>query len=45
VPGVTLDDAERAVLAELGELFTLVEADLDEPTLALAVEGESRHAT
>ncbi len=45
VPGVTLDDAERAVLAELGELFTLVEADLDEPTLALAVEGESRHTT
>jgi octanoyl-[GcvH]:protein N-octanoyltransferase len=42
--GATLDDAERAVLEELGELFTLVDADLDEPTLELAAEREGEHA-
>ena len=43
VRGVTLDDAEQAVLAELAELFTLADAELDEPTLALAAELESQH--
>ncbi|HEX2127992.1 MAG TPA: hypothetical protein VHF58_02125 [Solirubrobacterales bacterium] len=42
-PGVTLDDAEAAVLAELGELFALTEGELDERTLSLAEEGESQH--
>jgi octanoyl-[GcvH]:protein N-octanoyltransferase len=42
-PGVTLDQAEEAVLDELGELFTLVEADLDDATLELAAEHESDH--
>ena len=43
VPGVTLDDAEEAVLAELGELFTLIDGEFDEPTLALAEELEPQH--
>ena len=40
VAGVTLDDAEAAILAELGEHFELVEAELDPQTLALAAELE-----
>ena len=41
--GVTLDDAEGAVLAELGALFTLTDAELDERTLELAAELEPQH--
>jgi lipoate-protein ligase A len=44
VPGASLDDAERAVLAELAELFTLTEAELDERTLELAAGLEAEHA-
>jgi lipoate-protein ligase A len=43
VPGVTLDDAEAAVLAEVAELFELVPAELDAETLELAKKLEESH--
>ena len=38
----TLDEAEEAIVAELGALFELVEAELDPETLALGAELEAR---
>jgi lipoate-protein ligase A len=43
VPGVTVDDVERAVLAAYGRRFELVEGALDEGALGLARELETRH--
>jgi lipoate-protein ligase A len=43
VPGVTLDDVERAVLDAYGRRFELVEASVDPGTLALADHLEERH--
>lgn len=43
VPGVGLDEAERALIAEISRSFELVEAELDPETLALASELEARH--
>lgn len=43
VSGVDLDDAEAAIVAELGERFELVDADLDGETLALAARLETAH--
>lgn len=42
-PGVGLDEAERALLAQLGESFELIEAELDPDTLELATELEAAH--
>ena len=42
VPGIGLDDAEEAILAELGERFELVEAELDPATLELAAAAGRR---
>jgi lipoate-protein ligase A len=44
VPGVTVDDVERAVLGAYARRFELVEASLDGGTLALAGRLEARHA-
>jgi octanoyl-[GcvH]:protein N-octanoyltransferase len=44
VPGVTLDDVERAVLDAYGRRFELVDASVDGGTLALARALEARHA-
>ena len=44
VPGTTLDDAERAVIAELAQRFTLEPAELDPATLARAADLEAAHA-
>jgi octanoyl-[GcvH]:protein N-octanoyltransferase len=43
VPGMDLDRAEAALIAELEAEFDLVEAELDPETLALAEELESGH--
>jgi len=43
VPGVGLEGAEDAILAELGAEFELVEAELDPATLALAERLEASH--
>ena len=43
VPGVTVDDVERAVLDAYASRFELVEGVLDAGTLALAAELEPRH--
>jgi len=43
VPGVTLDTAEAAVVNELGRHFELVDAELDDDTLALGAELERGH--
>jgi lipoate-protein ligase A len=43
IPGVTLDDIERAVLDAYARRFELVEASLDAGTLALAERLEERH--
>ena len=43
VPGVGLEEAERALLDQISEHFRLVEAELDAETLALAEELEHRH--
>jgi lipoate-protein ligase A len=43
VPGVGLEEAEEALLAELGERFELVDAELDPTTLELAAELEGGH--
>jgi octanoyl-[GcvH]:protein N-octanoyltransferase len=43
VPGVSLDDAEEAILAELGARFELVETEFDPRTLHLAEELEHSH--
>ncbi len=42
-PGVGLDEAERALVAQLGESFELIEAELDRDTLELATELEAAH--
>jgi lipoate-protein ligase A len=42
-PGVTLEDAERALVGELAERFELVDAELDAETLALAAKLETEH--
>jgi lipoate-protein ligase A len=44
VPGVTLDDAEGAVIAELERRFELVPGTVDELTLARAAKLEETHA-
>jgi octanoyl-[GcvH]:protein N-octanoyltransferase len=44
VPGVGLDEAEAAIVAELSNAFDLVEGELDPETLALAEELEAGHA-
>jgi octanoyl-[GcvH]:protein N-octanoyltransferase len=44
VPGVTIDDVERAVLDAYAARFELVEAALDEQTLATAESFVERHA-
>ena len=44
VPGVTLDDVERAVLDAYGRRFELVEASVDAGTLARASAMEPKHA-
>jgi octanoyl-[GcvH]:protein N-octanoyltransferase len=44
VPGVGLDETETAIVAEFGEQFELVDAELDAETLALAAELEDGHA-
>jgi lipoate-protein ligase A len=43
VPGTTLDDAERALLAEVEREFELVDAELDAETLELAAGLEAGH--
>ena len=43
VPGTTLDDAERALLAEVEREFELVDAELDAETLELAAGLEASH--
>jgi len=43
VPGVTMDDVERAVVGAYGRRFELVEASVDAGTLALAERLEERH--
>jgi octanoyl-[GcvH]:protein N-octanoyltransferase len=43
VPGVTVDAAIEAILAELGARFDLVDGTFDEATLALASELEGQH--
>jgi octanoyl-[GcvH]:protein N-octanoyltransferase len=43
VPGVGLDDVERAVLDAYGRRFELVDASLDAGTVALAGALEARH--
>jgi octanoyl-[GcvH]:protein N-octanoyltransferase len=43
VPGVTMDDVERAVLEAYARRFELVEAVVDADTLALAERLEARH--
>jgi octanoyl-[GcvH]:protein N-octanoyltransferase len=43
VAGISLDDAEGAILAELAERYELVEAGFDERTLELARELEADH--
>ncbi len=43
VPGVTLERAEAAILAELAERFELAPAEFDPATLALASELASDH--
>lgn len=43
VPGMTLDDVERAVVDAYGRRFELVEASVDAGTLALADVLEERH--
>lgn len=43
VDGADLGTVENAILAELGQRFELVEADLDPRTLELAAEREARH--
>jgi lipoate-protein ligase A len=43
VPGADLDAAEEAILAELAERFELVEAKLDEATLARAAQLTAEH--
>jgi octanoyl-[GcvH]:protein N-octanoyltransferase len=43
VPGATLDEAEAAIVAELGRSFELVEAELDSETLALGAELAPSH--
>ena len=43
-PGTTLDDAEEAILAELGARFALTEAELDRATLTRAAELEPDHS-
>jgi hypothetical protein len=35
-PGTTLDDAEQALIEELGELYDVQEAELDRETVAMA---------
>ena len=42
-PGVGLDAAEEAILAELEAEFDLQEAEIDADTLALAKRLEQRH--
>jgi octanoyl-[GcvH]:protein N-octanoyltransferase len=44
VPGVTLDRATDAILAELGGRYELSDGDFDEETLARARELEGQHA-
>jgi octanoyl-[GcvH]:protein N-octanoyltransferase len=43
VPGVTVDDVERAVLEAYAARFELIEATLDAGTLAVAEQLEPRH--
>lgn len=43
VRGVTVEDAEQAILAEYGERYELVEAEVDEDTTVLAGELEREH--
>jgi octanoyl-[GcvH]:protein N-octanoyltransferase len=43
LPGVTLDDVERAVLGAYGARFELVDASVDAGTLELAEELAARH--
>jgi octanoyl-[GcvH]:protein N-octanoyltransferase len=43
VPGVTPDDVEEAILAELARRFELTETSLDFRTLSLAEQLEPRH--
>ena len=43
VPGTTLDQAEEAIVAELGREFELVNAELDPRTLELGRELEGGH--
>jgi len=43
VSGTTMDDAERALLAEIEREFELVEAELDPETLELAAGLEANH--
>ncbi len=43
VPGTTIDAVEGAIIAELGQRFELVEAELDPATLALGEELAAGH--
>jgi octanoyl-[GcvH]:protein N-octanoyltransferase len=43
VPGATLEDVERAIVAEVGKAFELVDADLDRETLTLGEELAGTH--
>ena len=43
VPGATLDDVQEAILAEFRRSFELVDAELDEATLALGEELAAGH--
>ena len=43
VPGIGVEDAERAILAELGRELELVEATIDSTTLELAARLEQGH--
>ena len=43
VPGIGVEDAERAILAELGRELELVEATIDSTTLDLAARLEQGH--
>jgi lipoate-protein ligase A len=43
IPGVTLDDAADAILAELGERATVVDASIDAGTMHLASALEADH--
>lgn len=44
VPGITLDRAEEAVIEEIGKLYALTDAELDEVTLERAAATADRHA-